>query len=98
MAQIVWHFLEGFYFKSVEAPNSKPDEFNEFIIEIDDIDLPLTFYQSLKTGRWWMKVADEEETTERIIPCTEDDYKLAAQNEIPDRWWRNIRKLNRLAK
>ena len=98
MAQIIWHFLEGFYFKNIEIPNTRPNEFNEFLIEIDDIDLPLTFYQSQKTGRWWMKITDEEESNERIIPCTEEDYKLAAQNEIPDRWWRNIRKLNRLAK
>lgn len=98
MAQIIWHFLEGFYFKNVETPNNKPDEFNEFLIEIDDIDLPLIFYQSMKTGRWWMKITDEEGTQEIIIPCTEEDYRIASQNEIPDRWWRNIRKLNRLAK
>ena len=98
MAQVVWHFLEGFYAKNMESPNNQADEFNEFLLEIDDIDLPLTFYQSKKTGRWWMKIADQEDSIERIVSCTEEDYKLAAQNEIPDRWWRNIRKLNRLAK
>jgi hypothetical protein len=45
-----------------------------------------------------MKITDEEGKTERLISCTEEDYRLAAQGEIPDRWWRNIRKLNRLAK
>ncbi|WP_430971683.1 formimidoylglutamase [Sunxiuqinia rutila] len=95
-AQVVWHFLEGAYYRKVETPSKKTDEFNEFLLEIDDIDLPLTFYQSQKTGRWWMKISDEEDTREHIIACTEDDYRLAAQNEIPDRWWKNIRKLNRM--
>ncbi len=98
MAQIVWHFIEGFYFKVVEHPESRPNDFNEFIIEMDDIDLPLTFYQSSKTGRWWMKIMDEQNDLEYIIPCTQEDYDMAARYEIPDRWWRNIRKLSRLAK
>ncbi len=98
MAQIVWHFLEGFYFKKVESPCGTNNDFNEFIIEIDDIDLPLFFYQSQKTGRWWMKISDENETIERTFSCSEEDYRMAAQNDIPDRWWRNIRKLNRIVK
>ncbi len=98
MAQVIWHFMEGFYFKKSETPGGNNENFNEFLLEIDDIDLPLTFYQSQKTGRWWMKISDKQDTNEQIISCTEDDYRMAAQNEIPDRWWRNIRKLNRLAK
>ncbi|SFE61732.1 arginase family protein [Sunxiuqinia elliptica] len=98
MAQVVWHFLEGFYFKKVEQPTPESEDFNEFLLEIDDIDLPLAFYQSHQTGRWWMKIADEENQYERMIACTEEDYKMAAQHEIPDRWWKNIRKLNRLTK
>ncbi|MGQ7869001.1 formimidoylglutamase [Sunxiuqinia sp. sy24] len=96
MAQVIWHLLEGFYFRKIEAPGSKREDFNEFLLEIDDIDLPLTFYQSHKTGRWWMKISDEEDSREQIISCTEEDYRMAAQNEIPDRWWKNIRKLNRM--
>jgi len=98
MAQIIWHYIEGFYFKVVEDPAIKPDEFSEFIIEMDDIDLPLTFYQSRKTGRWWMKVYNQNNDTDHIFPCSREDYELASRYEIPDRWWRNIRKLNMLAK
>jgi hypothetical protein len=28
-----------------------------------------------------------------IIPCDEDDYKKASHGDIPDRWWKNIRKM-----
>lgn len=98
MAQIVWHFIEGFYYRVVENPDEDNGEFDEFIIEMDDIDLPLTFLQSRKTGRWWMKITDENTSVEIAIPCTLEDYELAARYEIPDRWWRNVRKLNRLVK
>lgn len=98
MAQIVWHFLEGFHFKVIEDPNKHPEDFSEFLIEMDDIDLPLTFYQSSKTGRWWMNILNENNGENYIIPCSQNDYNLASRYEIPDRWWRNIRKLNQLAK
>lgn len=98
MAQIIWHYIEGFYFKVLEDPEKRPDEFSEFIIEMDDIDLPLTFYQSRKTGRWWMKVYNQNDDTDHVFPCSQEDYELASRYEIPDRWWRNIRKLNQLAK
>ena len=98
MAQIVWHFIEGFYYRVVENPDEDNGEFDEFIIEMDDIDLPLTFLQSRKTGRWWMKITDENTSVEIAVPCTQEDYELAARYEIPDRWWRNVRKLNRLVK
>ena len=98
MAQIIWHFIEGVYYKVIESPDQNQEDFSEFIIDIDDVDLPLAFYQSQKTGRWWMKIADEKGNIEHIIPCTYADYKSAAQCEIPDRWWRSIRKLNRLVK
>jgi len=98
VAQLIWHFLEGFHFKVVEDPEKSPGEFSEFLIEMDDIDLPLTFYQSRKTGRWWMKIYNQNNDTDHVFPCSQEDYDLAARYEIPDRWWRNIRKLNRMAK
>ncbi|MGQ8337227.1 formimidoylglutamase [Sunxiuqinia sp. A32] len=98
MAQIIWHFLEGMHSRIDETPPGNEDNFNHFLVELEDIDLPITFYQSRKTGRWWMQITDEQGSFEEIIPCTQEDYELTARNEIPDRWWRNIRKLNRLVK
>ena len=98
MAQIIWHFLEGFNSRIKEAPSGNEEEFNHFIVDVEDIDLPMTFYQSRKTGRWWMQITDEQRTIEKLIPCTQEDYEMTARNEIPDRWWRNIGKLNKLVK
>ena len=98
MAQIIWHFLEGFNSRIKETPSGNEEEFNHFIVDVEDIDLPMTFYQSRKTGRWWMQITDEQRTIEKLIPCTQEDYEMTARNEIPDRWWRNIGKLNKLVK
>ncbi|MGE4587427.1 MAG: formimidoylglutamase [Mangrovibacterium sp.] len=95
MAQIVWHFIEGVYCRTPEDPYVHPADFNEFLIELDDLDMQLSFYQSRKTGRWWMKIYNEHNDTDRMVPCTEEDYRLAARYEVPDRWWRNVRRLNR---
>ena len=94
-AHIVWHFMEGFYNRAIETPHTDSEEFNQFIVEMEDIDLPLLFLQSRKTGRWWMEIrnAEEEDCQSCIVPCTEEDYLMASKDEIPDRWWKNIRKL-----
>ncbi len=96
MAQIVWHFLEGFSGRTIEDPTEDTGEFSQFIVEMEDVGLPLTFYQSRKTGRWWMNISDTSGKEERIIPCTQEDYDMAARSEIPDRWWRSVRRMNRL--
>jgi len=94
MAQIVWHFIEGFYCRIVEDPEKNVHDFNEFIIDLEDLDMQITFYQSHKTNRWWMKIFNEYNDTDRLVPCTQEDYDMAARYEVPDRWWRHVRRLS----
>ena len=85
MAQIIWHFIEGFHCRIVENPLDKSDGFHEYIVHIEDVnDLEIRFYRSRKTDRWWLRISDE-----RIVACSPNDYAHAAQMEIPDRWWKN---------
>ncbi len=98
MAQIIWHFLDGTYHRVIEKPNSDSDFFNEFVVDIEDIDFPLVFFESKRTGRWWMKIAGEDNDYENIIACSSQDYDSASKSEIPDRWWKNMRFLNKLLK
>ncbi len=94
-AQIVWHFIEGFYNRKPEDPTEDTDDFNHFVVDMADVSVALTFFQSRVTGRWWMEIADSEKHNGRfyVVPCDEDDYKKASQGDIPDRWWKNIRKM-----
>ena len=97
MGQIVWHFMEGFVSRKQEDPGEDSDNFNQFIVDISDLDMTLGFFQSRLSGRWWMEIADlEKESNELyLIPCEEEDYQKASHGEIPDRWWKNIRKLHK---
>lgn len=95
MAQIVWHFLEGFFNRRPEDPSEDSEDFNQFMVDMSNINMTLVFFQSRITGRWWMEISDFEHRKKGIyiIPCDEDDYQKASHGDIPDRWWRNIRKM-----
>jgi arginase family enzyme len=95
IAQIVWHFMDGFFNRKVEDPSEDSENFNQFMVEMSNINMTLIFFQSRVSGRWWMEVSDFENRKGGmyIIPCDEDDYKNASHGDIPDRWWKNIRKM-----
>jgi len=97
MAQIVWHFLEGFNNRKPEDPTEDSEDFNQFMVDMSNISMTLVFFQSRISGRWWMEISDFENRKNDIylIPCDEDDYKNASHGDIPDRWWKNIRKMNK---
>ena len=97
MAQIVWHFMEGFFNRKAEDPLEDSDDFNQFIVDMSDLDMTLVFFQSRISGRWWMEISDVERKKKGIyvIPCDEEDYTKASHGEIPDRWWKNIRKMHK---
>jgi arginase family enzyme len=97
MAQIVWHFIEGFHSRKPEDPTDDTDDFNHFIVDMADINISITFFQSRVSARWWMEISDFENRrgSKYIVPCDEDDYKKASQGDIPDRWWKNIRKMHK---
>lgn len=97
MAQIVWHFLDGFATRKPEDPLDDSEDFNQFMVDMSDISMTLVFFQSRISGRWWMEISDFENRKGGmyIIPCEEEDYKRASHGDIPDRWWKNIRKMNK---
>jgi hypothetical protein len=97
MAQIVWHFLEGFFNRKPEDPTEDSEDFNQFMVDMSNISMTLVFFQSRITGRWWMEISDFENRKNDIyiIPCEEEDYKNASHGDIPDRWWKNIRKMHK---
>lgn len=97
MAQIVWHFMDGFNNRKPEDPSEDSEDFNQFMVDMSDINMTLVFFQSRVSGRWWMEISDFENRKGGmyITPCDEDDYKKASHGDIPDRWWKNIRKMHK---
>lgn len=97
VAQMVWYYIEGFINRKHEFPQGSLDDCIKYIVEIDEIEIPIVFYKSNKTQRWWIEVNNLPESTGSevnvIASCSETDYFKACNNEIPDRWWINFKKL-----
>jgi hypothetical protein len=60
-------------------------------------DEELVFYKSDKTGRWWIEIpfiSDSHNKLKRntLLPCSYDEYLVACENEMPERWWKAQRK------
>ncbi|HEU4551197.1 MAG TPA: formimidoylglutamase [Chitinophaga sp.] len=82
IAQMLWYFMDGRAVKNKEALLEERDAFWEFHIAFGDIDT--VFLKSKKTGRWWMQLPGKD-----FVPCAYNDYLLASNNEIPERWLRH---------
>jgi len=98
VAEMIWYFIDGFYHRRAESPNVDDENFIIYHVQIDDCTDDIIFYKSKKTNRWWMQVLEPENVQKKyerhyIIPCSYDDYKKAASNEIPERWWQAYKKL-----
>ena len=81
ISQMIWYFVDGKSRGKREADIKDSNAFNEFHVSFAEVST--TFLQSKKTGRWWMKLPDG-----KFIACSQKDYQLASNNEIPERWLR----------
>lgn len=95
VAQMLWHFLEGFPLRRDEDPREKPDQFLKYRLALKNTH-ELIFYKSQASDRWWMEIphpkSGRENTRPFVIPCDYEDYLTAASEELPDRWWRFYQK------
>ncbi|MCK5906778.1 MAG: formimidoylglutamase [Flavobacteriales bacterium] len=96
IAQMIWYFVEGVSYRADDYPFCTKENYYKYIVPVEDEEL--YFYKSNKTDRWWLDVpfpdgANAEFTRHALIPCSYDDYLNAADQEIPDRWWKAFRKL-----
>ncbi len=95
IAQIIWYFVEGFHFRSNEYPFSSKNNDTKYIVPIDNQEI--IFYKSIKTERWWMEITNLYQTNNKtvkntLLPCSYQEYLLACNQEIPERWWKMHKK------
>ena len=81
VAEMLWYLHEGVESRWTDHPTISND-FQEFIVELDSIDHSLFFYQSNKSGKWWLKAHSD---SNNYISCAFEEYQKTAYNEIPDR-------------
>ncbi len=81
ISQMIWYYIDGVQYGRTEANLNEQEMFIECHLEFAAIET--TFLKSRKTGRWWMKMPDG-----KYVPCSENDFNAAGNNELPERWLR----------
>lgn len=94
IAQAIWYFIEGVNCRTNDYPFGTKDSYQKYIVLIEDE--VLNFYKSDKSGRWWMEInfkKNNKYERHSLIPCTYQDYLNANKQEIPDRWYKTLKKV-----
>jgi len=93
---MIWYLIEGYYNRKYE-PDFLGDGYTRYIISYDQKTVPLIFYKSNFTEKWWMEVSLNQNNVQLpkkvIIPCSYQDYLTATSGELPNRWIQIYNKL-----
>jgi len=89
-AQAVWHVMEGFSLRYSDFPVKELDSYSQFIVHLDDYEFDIRFYNNPKNDRWWVEVPGEEHS--EIVACSRADFEDASKKDIPERWFRFVKK------
>ncbi|WP_111681997.1 formimidoylglutamase [Winogradskyella tangerina] len=95
LAQMIWYFIEGVNCRVKDDNFTNDRQFQKYNVLVEDDEL--IFYKSLKTGRWWIEIPFLPDVNNKLkkhtlLPCMHDDYVLATQGEVPERWYKAYRK------
>ena len=98
VAQMIWYFLDGVANRSNDLPVKDSPDFARYIVRIEGQEEDVIFLRSKKTDRWWIDLSfgrtdRKKYEKHHFVPCSKEDYDLAMQDEIPDRWWQFFQKL-----
>lgn len=92
LAQLVWFAIEGFGARSYESMDLSQD-LQAYVVDNKALDMPLVFYKSPKTERWWMEIPKQLHPRQALVACSYQDYQWASTGELPDRLLNSIQRL-----
>jgi arginase family enzyme len=99
ISHILWYFIEGFLHRQNDMLFKDHDQYFRHAVPVTNALHELIFYQSKKTGRWWLEIpffhVKTQQDKKYFLPCSPNDFETACQDIVPDRWWRTYHKLNR---
>jgi len=95
VSQMIWYFIEGVNCRVKDDDFTNENYYQKYNVLVEEDNL--TFYKSLKTGRWWIEIPFLPDVNNKLkkhtlLPCMHSDYVLATQGEIPERWYKAYRK------
>ena len=98
IAEMMWYFIEGYYNRKGDVLHKKNRDLLKYIVATSTEIEELVFYKNLISERWWMDIPHPQNELSKyrrhqLVPCSYSDYQKACNNEVPDKWWSNYRKL-----
>ena len=97
VAQMLWCFFDGFFHKLKQFQPTDSDMIT-YHVSLREGEYNCSFYKNKVTEKWWMQipVLESSKINERnlYVPCSYNDYLLASQGEMPERWWKAFQKIN----
>lgn len=97
LAQMIWCFIDGYYSRKNDLPEKSKKDFVKYRATFKDTQYEVVFYKSKKSDRWWMQIPYPNNKTKNeryhLVPCSYNDYQIACNGDMPDRWWKNFQKL-----
>jgi hypothetical protein len=95
IVQIIWYFIEGIHYRSNEYPFGSKDNYLKYTVPNEEEDL--VFYKSDRTERWWIEIpfflnSNNKLKKNTLLPCAQEDYLAACNQELPERWLKAQRK------
>src|SRR5690606_22834655 len=89
LAQMMWYFADGIENRYHDFPNPESREFKIIRCPLENSPInEMLFLQSLVSGRLWIQVPFGKSV--RWTGCTEDEFTIATQGEIPEKWFRAV--------
>jgi formiminoglutamase len=94
IALMVWYFIDGIANRKNDYPISTVDMV-EYIVDVKGFTLPLTFWKSNKSGRWWIQIPNSKgkKAQNYLFSCSYKDYQEACSGELPERIWNGFQRL-----
>jgi hypothetical protein len=90
LSQVLWYFVEGFQYRLNEKANVNNPNFIKYQVPIENE--ILVFYESQLSGRWWIEIPSNSKDSNNklkqhtLLPCDKENYLLACDQELPERW------------
>ncbi|MEE9439658.1 MAG: hypothetical protein V3V14_11700 [Saprospiraceae bacterium] len=81
VAELIWYLQEGLDLNIQQHP-SITTNFKEYIIELNELNHSLKFFQSTSNGKWWLKT---ENSSNIYTACSFEEYQATINNELPAR-------------
>jgi len=96
LAQTIWYFIEGVAHRFDEYPVLTSQGFKRYTVTMSEFEM--VFYESEKSKRWWINVTNEnyldnKNARSTLLSCTHNDYKMACNNILPERWWNAMKRI-----